>query len=76
MHVSKLNVERNTNLRKVYKSGQKMPVIVDSVDSEQKRISLSPVVSSEESENAAAYLASHSDDDGETYNPFAALLKK
>ncbi len=76
VHVSKLNVERNTNLRKVYKSGQKMPVIVDSVDLEQKRISLSPVVSSEESENVAAYLASHSDDDGETYNPFAALLKK
>ena len=76
VHVSKLDVERNTNLRKVYQIGQKMPVIVDSVDTEQKRISLSPVVSSEENDIAAEYFSAQKDDDGETYNPFAALLKK
>ena len=76
VHISKLPVERNTNLRKVYKSGDKMPVIVEKVDVEEKRISLTPVVSNEEQDNANEYLSKHSSDDGETYNPFAALLKK
>lgn len=77
VHISKLNVERNTNLKKIYKPGEKFPVIVEKVDSEEKRISLAPVVSNEEQDNAAEYLSSHKDDDdGETYNPFAALLKK
>ena len=40
----------------------------------EHRISLSPVVSNEEEENAHEYL-SKQNDDGETYNPFAALLK-
>ena len=65
------------NLKKIYKPGEKFPVIVEKVDSEEKRISLAPVVSNEEQDNAAEYLSSHKDDDdGETYNPFAALLKK
>ena len=54
-----------------------MEVVVDSIDTEEKRISLSPVVSNEEQDNANEYMTSHKDDnDGETYNPFAALLKK
>ena len=53
-----------------------MPVIVEKVDVEEKRISLTPVVSNEEQDNANEYLSKHSSDDGETYNPFAALLKK
>ncbi|MBR6296394.1 MAG: S1 RNA-binding domain-containing protein [Treponema sp.] len=77
VHVSKLNVERNTNLQKVFHAGDKMEVIVDDVDVEEHRISLSPVVSNEEQDNASEYLSSHKDDDdGETYNPFAALLNK
>ncbi|MCR5217472.1 S1 RNA-binding domain-containing protein [Treponema sp.] len=77
VHISKLDVERNTNLKKVYKAGDKMAVVVDSVDTEEKRISLSPVVSNEEQDNANDYMKSHSnDDDGYSYNPFAALLKK
>lgn len=77
VHISKLNVERNTNLKKVYKAGDKMSVVVDAVDIEEKRISLSPVISNEEQDNADDYLKSHSDeDDGYSYNPFAALLKK
>ena len=77
VHVSKLNVERNTNLQKVFRIGDKMEVIVDDVDVEEHRISLSPIVSNEEQDNASEYLSSHKDDDdGETYNPFAALLNK
>lgn len=77
LHISKLkNVERNTNLRKVYKTGTEMPVVVEKIEMEQKRISLSPVVSNEEEDSAADYLSKQNDDDGETYNPFAALLKK
>ena len=50
---------------------------VERVDEGERRISLSPVVSNEEQDNAAEYQKAHaSDDDGETYNPFAALLKK
>lgn len=76
VHISKLPVERNTNLKKVYSVGSPLAVIVDSVDMEEKRISLSPVVSNEEEENAQEYEKLHADDDdGETYNPFAALLK-
>lgn len=75
VHISKLDVDRNTNLKKVYKSGDVLPVTVDSVDIEEHRISLSPVVSNKEKDDADEYLASQ-DDDGDTYNPFAALLKK
>lgn len=77
VHISKLNVERNTNLKKVFNPGDVLPVIVEKIDLEEKRISLSTVVSNEEQDNAAEYMSSHrDDDDGETYNPFAALLKK
>ena len=76
VHISKLPVERNTNLKKVYSTGTTLPVIVDKVDMDEKRISLSPVVSNEEEENAQDYLSRQRDDDGETYNPFAALLRK
>ena len=77
VHISKLPVERNTNLKKVYKAGDSIAVTVEKVDTDEKRISLSPVVSNEEQDNAAEYQKAHaSDDDGETYNPFAVLLKK
>ena len=77
VHISKLPVERNTNLKKVYKPGDVLNVVIEKIDIEEKRISLTPVVSNEEQDNANEYLQSHKyDDDGETYNPFAALLKK
>lgn len=76
VHISELeDVSANTNLRKVYKPGQKLSVVVEKVDVEQKRISLKPASSAEQDDTASSYLASQ-DDDGETYNPFAALLKK
>ena len=74
---SKRNVERNTNLKKVFNPGDVLPVIIEKINTEEKRISLSTVVSNEEQDNAYEYMSSHKDDDdGETYNPFAALLKK
>lgn len=77
VHISKLSVERNTNLKKVYSVGQVLNVTVESVDAEERRIALSPVVSNEEQDNANEYLSNHRDEDfGDTYNPFAALLKK
>lgn len=76
VHVSKLNVERNTNLKKVYKVGDELSASIEKIDFDEKRISLTPVVSNEEEENAKEYLSSHNEDDGETYNPFAALLKR
>ncbi|MCQ2248478.1 MAG: S1 RNA-binding domain-containing protein [Treponema sp.] len=77
VHVSKLNVERNTNLKKVFNAGDVLPVIIEKIDTEAKRISLSTIVSNEEQDNAYEYMSSHKDDDdGMSYNPFAALLKK
>ncbi len=76
VHISKLNVERNTNLKKVYKAGDKMSVTVEKVDLEERRISLAPITSNEK-ESVSEYLSSHnSDSSGETYNPFAKFLKK
>ena len=76
VHISELeNISSNTNLHKVYKIGQEMSVVVEKIDLENKRISLVPATSKEQDETAAKYLSSQ-DDDGESYNPFAALLKK
>ena len=76
VHISELeDVSANTNLRKVYKIGQKMSVVIEKIDASEKRISLVPATSKEQDETAAKYLSSQ-DDDGDTYNPFAALLKK
>ena len=52
-----------------------MSVVVEKIDAESKRIGLVPATSKEQDETSEKYL-SNQDDDGETYNPFAALLKK
>ena len=75
VHISELeDVSANTNLRKVYKVGQPMSVVVEKINAMEKRLSLKPASSAEQDESAAKYMSSQ-DDDGETYNPFAALLK-
>ena len=77
VHISDLeNVSANTNLRKVYKVGQEMSVVVEKINAMEKRLSLKPASSVEQDTAAAKYMSSQGDDDGETYNPFAALLKK
>ena len=76
VHISELGeLKANTNLRKVYSIGQEMRKKKKKIDLAQKRISLVPSESKEEDETASKYL-NKQDDDGETYNPFAALLKK
>ncbi|MBQ1198003.1 MAG: 30S ribosomal protein S1, partial [Spirochaetaceae bacterium] len=74
--ISDLDTDRNTNLRKVYKIGDKMSVVINSVDADNERISLRPASSIEQDKTTAKYLDNQNDSDGETYNPFAALLKK
>lgn len=76
VHVSELeNVERNSNLKQLYKPGTKMSVTIKSVDTANRRIALIPTSSAEQDKTASKYMNTQSND-GETYNPFAALLKK
>ena len=77
VHVSELDVKKGTNLQKVFKKGDKMSVVVQGVDAAAKRISLTTSSSAEQDADTRQYLSSEAnDDDGETYSPFAALLKK
>lgn len=76
VHISALGVDRNTNLKKKFSVGQEMSVIIKEIDAEDRRISLVPSTSTEQDDNASEYFSTHNDDDGDTYNPFAALLKK
>lgn len=76
VHISALeDVSANTNLAKKFKVGESFSVVVDKIDAAEKRISLLPASSAEQDQSAAQYL-SDQDDDGDSYNPFAALLKK
>ena len=75
-HISALGVDRNTNLKKKFSIGQEMSVVIKEIDSENHRISLVPSTSTEQDEEASEYFSTHNDSDGESYNPFAALLKK
>lgn len=56
------------------KVGQTLAVQVLSVDRAARRIALKPATSKEQDETSAKYLGGSAD--GDTYNPFAALLKK
>ncbi len=76
VHISALGVDRNTNLKKKFSVGQPMSVVIKEIDAKNRRISLIPSTSTEQDEEASEYFSEHSDNDGETYNPFAALLKK
>lgn len=75
VHISELDVDANTNLKKKFNVGDKMSVVVKSVDAKNKRIALTTTTSLEQDKTTAKYMSSQ-DDDGDTYNPFAALLKK
>lgn len=74
VHISKLDAGQSTNLRKAFPVGSKLNVVVDKIDIDTKKIELTPSTSKEEDESAQKYMASQDDD--ETYNPFAALLAK
>ncbi len=75
--ISKLpNATNTTNLSKVYKTGEIMFVSIDQIDEDEHKIALSPAKSDEEEETLKEYMAEQDDDDGDTYNPFAAFFKK
>ena len=81
VHISEIEsdndeINANTNLNKVFKIGQEYSVVVGKVDVANHRLSLRPASSVEQDNTAAKYMSSQKDDDGDTYNPFAALLKK
>lgn len=77
VHISELeNAERNTNIKKLYKKGDSFSVVVKEINAKQERIALKPASSSEQDETTAKYMKSQDTSDVETYNPFAALLKK
>ena len=72
IHISDLRTDsRSGKPSDVLKKGQDVKVIINSIDSDKKRISLKPLSSELEDEAAQQYFEPES----ETYNPFAALLK-
>ena len=73
IHVSELRgTGKYNNVRDAVKIGQSVSVQILDVDIEKKRIALKQVSSFEEDETAKKYMEGNE----ETYNPFAALLKK
>lgn len=66
--------DSKTNIRKVFRTGEKFNAEILSVDEKGRRISLTPAESKEQTEATQKYFdSSHGE---ETYNPFAELLKK
>lgn len=76
VHISTIEkAKANTNLRKLFRVGDRFDAQIISIDAENRRISLSPASSVKQDDDSEEYLKNQ-DDSGETYNPFAALLKK
>lgn len=72
VHVSEFKAAGGRGGEKMPAKGQELAVQVLGVDAANRRISLKPV--SEEDEATRGFI--ETSDQGETYNPFAALLKK
>lgn len=66
--------DRYNNVQTVFKNGDTVTVLIKDVDIANKRISLKQLPSKEEEDNAKEFLKHEEVSD--TYNPFAALLKK
>lgn len=77
VHISELeSASRTTNLRKLYKTGDEMSVVIKAINRDQHRLSLKPATSTEQDDTTEKYLETQDDSGVDTYNPFAALLKK
>lgn len=75
VHISELDgIDRNTNLRKLFKPGTGMTVEIKALDTAKRRISLKPTSSIEQDKTTEQYMEGQQDTD--TYNPFAELLRK
>ena len=66
---------RDANPKDILKKGQEISVQINSIDVEKKRISLKLSSLAQEEESVQKYMEDKEDSSGETYNPFAALLK-
>ena len=76
VHISTIEkAKANTNLRKLFRVGDSFDAQIVSVDQANRRIALAPASSVKQDDDSEEYLKNQ-DDSGETYNPFAALLKK
>ena len=75
IHISELKGDdpRDDNPQNALSKGQSISVQINSIDLERKRISLKPASKAEADENMKKYMKN--ENDSETYNPFAALLK-
>jgi small subunit ribosomal protein S1 len=78
LHISELQGDGQfAGAKKIPKAGEKLTVVVKEVDAANHRISLQTTSSFEEDASVKKYFGGGSSDgDGDTYNPFAALLKK
>ncbi len=76
IHISELrsSTKYSNSTDLTVKLGQVLSVQIVGVDRSNKRISLKPATTREEDETSAKYM--NASTDGETYNPFAALMKK
>ncbi|MDX9958029.1 MAG: S1 RNA-binding domain-containing protein, partial [Spirochaetia bacterium] len=75
VHASELGGEgRRIDARKAAAIGDQMLVRIIDVDTAGRRIALKPAASAEDEATQDRYTAESGD--GESYNPFAALLKK
>jgi len=76
VHDSELNKASGTGPRGALslKLGQELSVEILGVDQDRRRVSLKPATTAEEDETTAKYMGDQ--DDSDTYNPFATLLKK
>jgi small subunit ribosomal protein S1 len=75
VHISEMRgSDKYNNASEALKVGQSLTVQVIGVDVENRRISLKPTSSLEEDETSRKYFENEAA--GDTYNPFAELLKK
>ncbi len=75
LHISELRGEdKYGNAKVAVTVGQKVEVQILDVDVSKRRVSLKQATSPEDDETSKKYLGG--DSSGDTYNPFAALLKK
>lgn len=76
MHISTIEgLKEHTNIAKVFRKGDKVSCKVLDIDTVDRRISLAPTTSEVLDRDTERYMARQSGGE-DTYNPFAALLKR
>jgi len=76
IHISDMKSDnRDNSPADLVKKGKAITVQINSIDADRKRISLKPLSSTEEDQAFQQYIQPDQEESGDTYNPFAALLK-